>query len=352
MGTPIKHIAYLLLLLPLLWACEQEAEQTLIEPHEIGAAHTSTITDQEEFDYWQSQRSHQRTEALQSGLTTHFNNWLNANGYGQYNFARYDLEGGSYGGRSYNGEPIQNQPVIFIHGNSDKALGDQPGQTGWTSSIEYFQSQGYKRAEIYAITWGPASAAQSANQYHSRAYLERIRAFIQAVKQYTGASKVDVVAHSMGVTLARKAIKGGSGSDAFGGGTYNLGSRLTYVDAFVGIAGGNQGLVNCYYSSFTPTCGSTNGFYPGYAYGGWGMSQFLKTLNNQSGSEADRIYSIWSTEDQLVGYGGVVWGKYTCQIPNQDAEIRFTSFPYGHFNCKDLTGSEQLNMVKFHQIVQ
>ncbi|KAK6010714.1 hypothetical protein OSTOST_24233, partial [Ostertagia ostertagi] len=33
--------------------------------------------------------------------------------------------------------------------------------------------------------------------------------FIEAVIQYTGAKKVDVIAHSVGVVLARKALKGG-----------------------------------------------------------------------------------------------------------------------------------------------
>ena len=42
----------------------------------------------------------------------------------------------------------------------------------------------------------------------------------------------------MGVTLARKAFKGGPGHDSLGGGSYNLGAALTpSVDSFVGIYG-------------------------------------------------------------------------------------------------------------------
>jgi triacylglycerol lipase len=40
-----------------------------------------------------------------------------------------------------------------------------------------------------------------------------IRAFIQAVLAYTGAPKINIISHSMGVAIARKAIKGGSGID-------------------------------------------------------------------------------------------------------------------------------------------
>lgn len=335
-------------------ACQrdvQKAEEVFGETAELGGeVPLNPITAEEEFRYLKSQAQNQRTEALTDGLSSDFQTWLNNNGYAAFNFDRSDITQDCYGGRDFAGQAVSRQPVIFIHGNSDKALGDAPGQTGWTNSISYFQSQGYQRGELYAITWGPASALQSANQYHSKPYLERIRAFIQAVKDYTGATKVDVIAHSMGVTLARKAIKGGTGSDLLNGGSYNLGAPLDFVDTFVGIAGGNQGLANCYYSSGTPTCGATNGFYPGWAFGGWGMSRFLRDLNAQASIEADHIYSIWSTEDQLVGYSGVVWGRYTCQIPNQDGEIRFTSFPYGHFNCKDLTGSEQLALVRDHQL--
>ncbi|OJH39211.1 hypothetical protein [Cystobacter ferrugineus] len=65
-----------------------------------------------------------------------------------------------------------------------------------------------------------------------------MRAFIQAVQEYTGARKVDVIGHSMGVTLARKAIQGGPGYDPYGGDHFDLGAPLTgRVDTFVGIAG-------------------------------------------------------------------------------------------------------------------
>jgi triacylglycerol lipase len=58
-----------------------------------------------------------------SGITPHFRNWLVANGYGSFDFARADLAGGSYGGRQNDADTVVNQPVIFIHGNSDKTVG-------------------------------------------------------------------------------------------------------------------------------------------------------------------------------------------------------------------------------------
>jgi triacylglycerol lipase len=289
-----------------------------------------------------------------SGLTPHFRNWLQANGYGGFNFARTDLAGGSYGGKQNDADAVVNQPVIFIHGNSDKAVGTGAiGQTGWNASIEYFLSRGYKPSEIYATTWGPANPLASPQQYHSRANLTYIRAFIQAVRQYTGAAKVDIVAHSMGVTLGRKAIKGGPASDALDGGSYNLGSSLTSsVDTFVGVAGGNRGLTSCYLSGpTTPTCGNTNGFYPGYLVGllgPYGVSSFLTELNSAANYEGAYRYSIWSSVDEIVGYGCVVYGLNTCRIPGQTGEKSFASVPYGHFGVKDLTAYWQFQMVKNH----
>ncbi len=292
--------------------------------------------------------------AAQSGITPHFEAWLSSQGYGGYDFARGDVPGGSYGGKTGDGDTVVNQPVIFIHGNGDSALGTGAiGMTGWSASVAYFQSKGYKSSELYATTWGPADSLQSALQYHSRSHLERLRAFIQAVKAYTGASKVDIVAHSMGVTLARKAIKGGAGHDSLGGGAYNLGASLTSsVDSFVGISGGNRGLVACYLTGpTTPTCGNTNGLYPGYPvgyFGPFGVSEFLVDLNATSRYEGAYRFSIWSTVDEVIGYGNLVYGRYTSQISGQTGEKRYGTVPYGHFGCKDQTGAVQWKMVTVH----
>lgn len=292
--------------------------------------------------------------AAHGQLTTDFSNWLNANGYSSYNFNRSDVSGGSYGGRTYAGQPVVNQPVIFIHGNSDSALGTGSSlATGWTSSINYFQSQGYTSAELYATTWGPASAASSSQQYHSKDNLTRLRAFVMAVKAYTGATQVDIVTHSMGVTLARKVIKGGAASDSLAGGSYNLGASLTTsVDTFVGIAGANRGLTTCYMTGpTTPTCGSTNGLYPGYLVGGfgpYGVSSFLVDLAGASHYEGSYVYTIWSSADEVIGYGTTVYGTSTCRIPAQNGEKTFSGYPYGHIGSKDQTGYYQLRMVKFH----
>ena len=283
-------------------------------------------------------------------MSSDFESWLDSNGYASYNFERDDLTGGSYGGRDYAGQTVTNQPVIFIHGNSDRAIGGE--FDGWEDSINYFLTQGYTNAELYATTWGPADSDLVTLQYHSKDYVTRLRAFILAVKAYTGATKVDVITHSMGVTLGRKAIKGGYHSDLLAGGTYYVGSAITSsVDTFVGIAGANRGLVACYLTGpSTPTCGSTNGLYPGYLFWGFvtGVSDFLNDINSSSGYEGSYVYSIWSTKDTLIDYSNLVYGKRTSRIPGQDGEVVFTTTPYDHFGSKDLSTYNQWRMVMVH----
>jgi len=82
-------------------------------------------------------------------------------------------------------------------------------------------------------------------QTHSSEYLEYNRAWIEAVLAYTGADKIDVITHSMGVTLGRRIIKGGVVTAEPR--TIDLGEPLTSrVDTFIGIAGANWGLVECF----------------------------------------------------------------------------------------------------------
>jgi len=83
-----------------------------------------------------------------SGLTPDFEAWLSAHGYGGYDFGRGDVTGGSYGGKTGDGDTVVNQPVIFIHGNGDSALGTGAvGMTGWSASLAWVRSKGYKSSE-------------------------------------------------------------------------------------------------------------------------------------------------------------------------------------------------------------
>lgn len=76
-------------------------------------------------------------------------------------------------------------------------------------------------------------------------YVLYTRRFIQAVLKYTGAKRVNVVVHSLGNTIVRKAIKGGWINNTIEDDVY-VGKPLTHhINTFIGIAGMNWGWVNC-----------------------------------------------------------------------------------------------------------
>lgn len=304
---------------------------------------------------------------IQGPLTADFQSFLQSNSkYSAYasQFVRTDLGVyGSYGGRTSPGQKVVNQPVIFIHGNSDMALNnpnnqniDAKDQTGWSNNIQYFTSQGYTSAELYATTWGPANPSLASDQTHSCEYLKYLRAFVEAVIDYTGADKVDVIGHSMGVTLGRKILQGGSNTDskASGGASCNIGSSLKpQVDSFVGICGGNRGLTACYADEFiAATCNNVNGFFPGNCATlvcnnlPNSAADFLVALNAMSGTESQYLFTMWSTVDTVIGEGDEVWGEPTSRVPGQDAE--YVSNTLDHMPMKEDTSMYQYNAVTKH----
>lgn len=303
------------------------------------------------------------------------------NGYAGYDFVRADYgTQGSYGGKTENAPKVSNTPVIFIHGNSDAALRRSSSATGWSNSIQYFLEHGYTVAELYATSWQDTNALNAASRTHDCKDLTRLRKFMEAVLAYTGAPKVSVVSHSMGVTLARKIIKGGSVSAADG--KCDLGLPLNKkVEVMIGIAGANYGLCNCEGGSalLEKTCNRENGLWPGDSCGlnyldcgltplpwpcsGVNYSAFLMQLNSDRNKEGDYVFSMWSlcklsnhhcfsnrffAADDLIEYGNMVWGRSTSFIPTSDGKVVYAV--YTHMETKELTYVDQYQMVKYKTI--
>ena len=121
---------------------------------------------------------------------------------------------------------------------------------------------------------------------------------------------------------------------------FALGAPLTdRIETFIGISGANHGLALCFMAESTPTCSDEDGFFPGYPsfFGVIGESDLLSEINARIGYEGRNVYSIWSLSDQLVGFGGLVYGRYTSRIPGQDGEMLYRGYPYGHFCIRDLS---------------
>jgi pimeloyl-ACP methyl ester carboxylesterase len=161
-------------------------------------------------------------------------------------------------------------PVIFVHGNADRAIGwDSPvegGVSGYeapTRSVyEEFKHGGYNDCELFGVTYLTADEQQDPeDNFHRRPKYEILKKFIDAVRAYTGSRQVDLVTHSLGVSMSIATLDSADAWDA--------------VRRFVNIAGGIRGLNACLYvgpaNPLIPTCGSRNifdsyvfGFYPYY----------------------------------------------------------------------------------------
>ena len=286
-------------------------------------------------------------QEMDDSLTEHFINWLTTQGYNSAKMTRADITGGSFGGLISASDCITKEPVIFIHGNSDQALYGIFG--GWEQSRDYFLSQGYRSAELYATTYGLPALQLSSDYTHDKESILQVRQFIEAVLEYTDSDKVDIIAHSLGVTITRRAILGGTEYN-LDGSAYNIGAPLTdKIDSFLGIAGGNQGLTNCAYTgTTTPICHEDLGLYPGW-WSGFEVvnrSTILNTLNDDARYEADFIYSMWAQYDTILGLDCLVWGVNSCQIPAQDGE--YSSAILDHLQLKTDTAAVQYSMVVEH----
>ena len=247
---------------------------------------------------------------------------------------------------------IVKQPVVFIHGNGDNASGSAMPMGGWVTSRNYFKTKGYKPSELYAVNYGKSGAMNAALNYHAAPNISKIYRFIVAVKNYSGQAKVDVIAHSLGVTSVRAAVKGGTYKEYTGTSVY-LGAAINgIIDTFVGISGANRGLNSCGVwplGSYTPTCGPT-----GLAI----SNPFLVTL--QGGSRYPSMakvgsytYTIYSYADELACMPVMptycyVYYYHTSKMTSQNGEKVYYSYPYGHMGNKEQTPAVQYNMVVNH----
>jgi pimeloyl-ACP methyl ester carboxylesterase len=157
-------------------------------------------------------------------------------------------------------------PVVFVHGNADQAISwdgatsQVPGYTKPPRTVyAELKARGYNDCELFGITWLSSteqSDSGAGKNYHQPSKYQILKTFIDKVKAYTGKSQVDIVSHSMGVSISLATVR-----------YYGIQAS---VRKFVGIAGGLRGLNSCYYTGYAnaaaPTCGSQN-VYDAYTFG-------------------------------------------------------------------------------------
>lgn len=164
-------------------------------------------------------------------------------------FQPVDAPWGGFGGGACT---ASRTPVIFVHGNGDEAKNfDAPTSTGVASVYDAFRAAGYNDCELFGVNW-LSSSERSAPQlnYHRPSKTDQLADFVLDVLAYTGSGQVDIVSHSLGVTMSLEAV------DANG--------LWSSVRRFVGIAGAMRGLSSCWWvgsgNPLAPTCGSQNLF--------------------------------------------------------------------------------------------
>jgi pimeloyl-ACP methyl ester carboxylesterase len=278
-----------------------------------------------------------------------------------------------YGGFGGGDCAAQQTPVIFVHGNGDEAKNwDFPAATGVPSVYDSFLAAGYRPCELFGINWLSESENGSPqNNYHRPGKAELLADFIRDVKDYTGADKVDIVAHSLGVTASLHAL--------------DYDDLWPSLRRFISIAGGLRGLTACvsvgYANALAPTCGSQNvwnsdifGLHPDTWYA-WNTRMGWNGFRAEPGRRASTFYSIRAgINDQILcSAAGYVAGCDDSALFQSGANVRAQldvghgstaasldfdlsdwtilntgggdSDGVGHFRAKNNTGAIQVNML-------
>ena len=233
--------------------------------------------------------------------------------------------------------PVRHTPVIFLHGNNDTPFATScNGFFGKIHGLaQYFADHGYAPSELWGLGYqgDQCDAAldptlKSSFSHSTIANIPDLDRFVEAVLGYTGAKRVDIVGHSLGVTLARAWMKATHKG--------HLVRRLVAID------GPNHGITDC-----SPSAGNyfnqpaNGGFTPDSAicreYGS-ADSLFLRWLN--SGDETQRptqFLVIRNSGPDFVYVGGAQDGFF----PPVPAEDRYGN-PYDFSSSPQLAGAEDL----------
>ena len=233
--------------------------------------------------------------------------------------------------------PVARTPVIFLHGNNDTPYPTACNPYGKVQALaQYLADRGYATSELWALGYQGDQCDLPADQTHRSApehtvsaNVPDLRRFVQAVLAYTGAKEVDIVGHSLGVTLAREWMR------------QDHAQRL--VRRLVAIDGPNHGIINCspspqnYWQApaaggFTPTSavceelGSPN-------------TPFLRRLNRGSETPGStRILVIRNADTSFVYFDRQ--DGFIAPVPAEDSYGQPTDFS----GSARLQGSDELDL--------
>jgi pimeloyl-ACP methyl ester carboxylesterase len=196
----------------------------------------------------------------------------------------------------------QGEPIVLIHGNAGYP-------SHWDRTVAVLKANGWTDAMIFRPSWGSKISPTSNDHYGSE--LDTVKTALKNALAKSTTGKIDVMGHSMGVTLAAKAI-------------LDLG-YASKVRTFVSIAGAWRGLLSCGvypYNVWNSTCGSN------------GLSVGSPLLNSLAGKRfAQYQYAIYSWVDEIVCSTGscLIYGVHSSLPQVYDGTKAYSTVPYGHF---------------------
>jgi triacylglycerol lipase len=117
-------------------------------------------------------------------------------------------------GAAFSSAALAKEPILFVHGWSESA-------SAWNTMIANFEKDGYAKSELSAYSYNTSNSNKTTAE-------NEVKSRVEALKKATGATKVDIVAHSMGSLNTRWYIKFVAGGEA-------------NVDDWVSLGGPNHG---------------------------------------------------------------------------------------------------------------
>jgi pimeloyl-ACP methyl ester carboxylesterase len=176
----------------------------------------------------------------------------------------------------------------------------------------------------------PTTLLKSGEAHSTVANVPDLDHFVRAVLAYTGAKRVDIVGHSLGVTLAREWMREDHAA--------HLVRRLVAID------GPNHGIVNCSPSPFNYfQLVALGGFTPDSAicreYGA-ADTPLLSALNRGNESKPTRTLVIRNADTSFV-YFSKQDGPYFAPVPAEDSHGN----PHDFSHSAELEGARQLDLV-------
>ena len=151
-------------------------------------------------------------------------------------------------------------PILFVHGwHADAST--------WHTMVKRFRADGWTGAEI--ANWSYRTSQSNVTT------AQQIAAKVDSILAATGATRVDIVSHSMGALSARYYVR-------------NLGGAAK-VDAWISLGGTNYGTTTAYTCTSTP-CKEM-----------WPGSKFIDGLNAGDDSPGAVRYATWRSPcDEVI----------------------------------------------------